>query len=153
MDSIRETLARYAHDGAWSGWMKYQFSKCTPNEDGTLTIPKWAVDRWTYQMNTPYDELPEEMKQSDREEADRIIEILGEDWISVDNHIAEFGIIVLVWSEDIAEIGMGQFIKARNKQGWHCVASTNSDYDGVWEVDDSITHWMPLPDPPGDTHA
>lgn len=69
--TLREELADYAHD-AWSGWMKYLFSKSTFNPDGSVTIPKESVDRWTMQMNTKYDDLPEDMKRSDRDEADVI---------------------------------------------------------------------------------
>ena len=43
----REQLADYAHD-AWSGWMKYMFSKCTKNLDGSMTIPANSVERWTH---------------------------------------------------------------------------------------------------------
>ena len=71
-DDYREQFAEYAHD-AWAGWMSYLFSKSTKNEDGTVTIPAWAVERWTRQMNTQYWDLPEEEKNSDREEADKII--------------------------------------------------------------------------------
>lgn len=74
MDNIREQLADYAHD-AWSDWMKYMFSKMIINDDGTATMPKWAVDRWSYQMNTKYNELSDDMKESDRDEADKILTI------------------------------------------------------------------------------
>jgi len=73
--ALREGLAEYAHD-AWAGWMKYMFEKGTLNEDGTYTMPAWAVMRWQRQANTPYAELPEEEKESDRLEADRMIEIM-----------------------------------------------------------------------------
>lgn len=79
---IKEKLARYIHDENWSGWMEYLFSKCTPlrgqydKETGDLVIPKWAVDRWTKQMNTKYEDLSEKEKESDRKEADRILEII-----------------------------------------------------------------------------
>jgi hypothetical protein len=79
---MREKLAKYAH-GTWIGWVNYIFGKSIEYkpgriqaEEGALIIPKWAVDRWTFQMNTAYDELPEEMKESDRKEADRIIAIV-----------------------------------------------------------------------------
>lgn len=72
---IREGLADYAHK-AWSGWMKYMFSKCTKNEDGSMTIPKDSVDRWTRQMDTKYADLPEKEKESDRDEADKMIGIV-----------------------------------------------------------------------------
>jgi hypothetical protein len=56
--------------------MEYLFSKCTFNDDGTATIPSWAVDRWLRQMNTPYAELPEDEKDSDRKEADKFLALL-----------------------------------------------------------------------------
>ena len=83
MTTIKELLADYAH-ATWSGWMKYMFEKAIPYqpgkiqaEEGALIIPKWAVERWTGQMNKAYNELPEEMKASDLQEADKIIEIIN----------------------------------------------------------------------------
>lgn len=83
-DKLRERLAEYAHK-AWSGWMKYLFGKCSEQKSSTLTnndglnisvvIPSWAVNRWTRQVNTPYADLSEEEKKSDRAEADEMIAI------------------------------------------------------------------------------
>lgn len=73
---LRESLSEYAHE-AWSGWMRYLFEKSTWNPDGSITIPKWAADRWSRQSSTKYESLPEEEKASDREEADKIIEIIN----------------------------------------------------------------------------
>ena len=42
---IREILADLCHR-QWSGWMKYLFGKGTFNDDGTWTMPAWAVKRW-----------------------------------------------------------------------------------------------------------
>jgi len=75
---VREKLAEYAHV-AWSGWMKYMFSKMTVNYDGTATMPKWAVERWMRQMNTKYADMPEIEKKSDRDEADEILSIMRPD--------------------------------------------------------------------------
>lgn len=72
---LRESLAAEVHE-AWSGWMRYLFGKCIEVGDGCLEIPAWAVKRWRRQMNTPYSELPEEEKQSDRDEADRYLSVL-----------------------------------------------------------------------------
>jgi hypothetical protein len=69
---LREQLAALAHE-QWRGWMLYLFSKCTGYPDGTVTIPAWAVERWTRQMNTPYHDLTEAEKDSDRAEADKPI--------------------------------------------------------------------------------
>lgn len=71
---LRERLAELAHS-QWSGWMKYLFSKGEFNEDGTWTMPAWAVKRWTTQMNTPYAQLSDDEKESDRKEADKFLDV------------------------------------------------------------------------------
>lgn len=73
---LREALAAYAHD-AWSGWMEYLFGKCSYDAaTDTWTIPAWAVERWTRQMVTVYDALPEAEKESDRAEADKMLALI-----------------------------------------------------------------------------
>lgn len=83
---LREQLAALAHE-QWSGWMEYMFSKCHPGQarlddgtfvpNGTMVIPAWATERWMRQMSTPYAELPESEKESDRQEADRVLAIVS----------------------------------------------------------------------------
>ncbi len=73
---LRERLAALSHE-IWADWMKYQFSKCAPL-DFRLTIPEWAVTRWSRQINTPYAELSEAEKALDREQADKILGVLNE---------------------------------------------------------------------------
>lgn len=67
-ETLIEELSSVEHE-RWSGWMVYQFSKGTLNDDGTWTMPRWAVERWMRQAETPYSELSEEEKESDRKEA------------------------------------------------------------------------------------
>ena len=69
---MREKLAELAHQ-QWSGWMKYLFSKCL-FIGGFAIVPRWAVRRWKRQIATSYDALPEEEKEADKREADRVIE-------------------------------------------------------------------------------
>ena len=100
-DKMREALAEYAHD-SWSGWMKYLAEKTTFNADGTATIPAWAVTRWNRQMHTPYADLPEPEKESDRVEADKIIAITQDadsEWgdahlLALRNQMADAGLVV-----------------------------------------------------------
>lgn len=73
-DDLRELLAAYAHS-AWSGWLAYQFKRSTRNDDGSVTIPADLVGRWFRQSTTPYDQLPDQERDSDRAEADRIMAI------------------------------------------------------------------------------
>lgn len=74
-NTLRERLADLCHR-QWSGWMRYMFSKGTLHDDGTLTLPSWAVERWTRQMDTPYDGLAEDERESDRKEADRFLAVI-----------------------------------------------------------------------------
>lgn len=74
-EQLIEALSDYAHE-AWSGWMRYMFAKSPLNDDGTWTMPVSFVERWQRQMNTPYIELPESEKKSDRDEARRILAVV-----------------------------------------------------------------------------
>lgn len=76
-EEAREALADLMHQ-IWGGWMKYLFSKCEEFNGrgyGNHIPPSWA-DRWTRQMNTPYADLPEQEKDADRAEADRVLALL-----------------------------------------------------------------------------
>lgn len=75
MDNLRERLAEYAHE-AWSGWMKYLFEKSEDTCD-FLIVPPGLRDRWKRQMAAAYKDLPENEKESDRKEADRVIKIVN----------------------------------------------------------------------------
>lgn len=89
MSDKREKLAEYSHN-AWSGWMKYMFSKgefklesIKINTDGThddkvvWIMPSEYVDRWIRQMETEYKKLPGLERTSDLEEADKILLIIN----------------------------------------------------------------------------
>lgn len=75
-DDTKERLAAYAHE-AWSGWMAYLFSRCA-GADGGVLIPQSLVDRWKRQSETPYAELPEGEKASDRKEAAVMLAIISQ---------------------------------------------------------------------------
>ena len=71
-----EKLASHCHF-KWSGWMRYLFSKCEFDKYDSYVIPEWAVKRWSKQMETPYKDLSEKEKESDRDEARAIIKSQG----------------------------------------------------------------------------
>jgi hypothetical protein len=70
-----EAMAAEAHE-SWAQWMEYLYSKSTKNPDGSVTIPAASVERWNRQMDTAYDDLPENEKESDREEARRYLHVI-----------------------------------------------------------------------------
>lgn len=75
---VVEALAALAHE-QWSGWMRHLFSRCDsrPTLAGmTARIPAGWAERWMRQMNTPYAELTEAEKESDRNEARRVLDVL-----------------------------------------------------------------------------
>jgi hypothetical protein len=72
---MREQLADLAHE-QWSGWMRYLFAVSIEHVDGTVTIPADKVARWKRQITTAYTALSEGEKESDRNEADRVLTLL-----------------------------------------------------------------------------
>lgn len=81
-NKIQERMADLCHR-QWGGWMEYLFSKCIEYKpdsvqasEGSVIIPKWAVERWKRQILTAYKDLPEEEKETDRAEADKFLRIL-----------------------------------------------------------------------------
>lgn len=74
---LMERLAAIEHD-RWAHWQQYMHSRCTVGPDGSLTIPAELVERWSVQMSTPYEELPEEQRESDREQVRRYLPVLEE---------------------------------------------------------------------------
>ncbi len=76
-EKYREMFAALAHE-QWSGWMQCLFSKGEfLDKDGTWVMPSELVERWQRQMHTAYDDLPEDEKQSDRVEADKMMTIVN----------------------------------------------------------------------------
>lgn len=74
-----EELADKEHV-SWARWVRYLFTRCYETYDGNYVIPCELVDRWRRQMNTPYAELSEQEKQSDRNEVAHILPIIYGYW-------------------------------------------------------------------------
>lgn len=74
-NKVRESVSDCSHD-IWSHWMEYLFTKCEVNPNGSYTIPKELVERWERQVKTKYKYLSEKEKDSDREQADKIIDVI-----------------------------------------------------------------------------
>jgi hypothetical protein len=76
LDELVETLASIEHE-RWSHWQKYMHSKCVPQgSDGALLIPAHLVCRWEKQIATPYSELSDEEKESDRQQVRKYLPLI-----------------------------------------------------------------------------
>ncbi len=74
---LLEQLASIEHE-RWSHWQRYMHGKATCNLDGSLTIPADLVTRWERLMKTPYAQLTDEERESDREQVRRYLTIVAE---------------------------------------------------------------------------
>ncbi len=80
-----ESLADYAHE-AWCGWMEYVFTKTDKvgyqDENGKMcrfaSIKQKELEQWERQIDTHYEHLSEDEKESDRIQARKIIKIIRE---------------------------------------------------------------------------
>lgn len=66
-NNLLERLAELEHE-QWAGWTKWMLKRLTPTN----------INRWKRQIKTPYLELPEKEKESDRIEARKVIKIIKE---------------------------------------------------------------------------
>lgn len=76
-EELVEKVADFMHD-QWSHWMKYIFSLAKTDEELTVNTKVYHNTedwlRWVKQMETPYSELSEKEKGSDREWARKLIQ-------------------------------------------------------------------------------
>ncbi|HXH56607.1 hypothetical protein [Iamia sp.] len=74
-NDLIEQLAAIEHE-RWADWQRYMHSLCAENDDGSLTIPAASVQHWNRQIRTPYADLTDAEKASDREQVERYIHLV-----------------------------------------------------------------------------
>ena len=77
LDKLVETLAGVEHE-RWSHWQRYMHGKCERKPDGSLVMPSELVAQWERQIATPYMDLSESEKESDRDQVRRYLPIVLE---------------------------------------------------------------------------
>ncbi len=77
LGTLIEQLAAIEHE-RWASWQDYLHRICEPREDGALIIPTGFVDRWERQIATPYADLSEAERESDREQVRRYLPLIRE---------------------------------------------------------------------------
>ena len=75
LEKILDELANIEHE-RWSHWQSYMHSQAKRESDGSLSIPADLVVRWERQIATPFEQLSESEKESDREQVRRYLPII-----------------------------------------------------------------------------
>ncbi len=84
-DPQLERIADMVHQ-VWANWMNYMFSKGLILRDKGFKINPAEHGRWRRQAKTPYAELSEDEKQSDRDIARRYLDVMA-DYFLEDPHV------------------------------------------------------------------
>jgi hypothetical protein len=85
VEGLMEQLADIEHE-RWSKWQAYMHSKCVEHENGKgewVCFPAELYARWERQINTPYAELSEAEKESDREQVRPYLKLITDQAIDI----------------------------------------------------------------------
>ena len=74
LSGLIEELAAIEHE-RWAHWQRHLHEQCDALPDGSLVLPSNLVTRWGRQLSTPYEQLSEQEKESDRDQVRRAIPI------------------------------------------------------------------------------
>lgn len=77
LNELLERLAEVEHE-RWSHWQRYMHSKAIRQPDGALLIPTEFVQQWERQLATPYSELSDKEKESDREQVRKYLPVIAD---------------------------------------------------------------------------
>ena len=72
LEAVLERLAAIEHE-RWAHWQRYIHSRAEQLPDGSMVIPADLVARWSKQIETPYEALTAEERESDREQVRRYL--------------------------------------------------------------------------------
>ena len=62
----------------WAHWQQYLHGQCQRTDNGSLVIPVELAKRWSAQIETPYAQLSEAERESDREQVRRYLRLIIE---------------------------------------------------------------------------
>lgn len=75
LDGLVDELASIEHE-RWAHWQRYVHSKCLKQPDGSIVIPADLVAQWERQIATPFEQLSDKEKDSDREQVQKYLPFL-----------------------------------------------------------------------------
>lgn len=74
-EQLVDELAAIEHE-RWAHWQRYVHDHCQRQQDGSLVIPAELAARWEAQIETPFVELTERERDSDREQVRRYLPVI-----------------------------------------------------------------------------
>lgn len=74
-EAFVDRLAAVEHE-RWAHWQQYVHDQCQRTADGSLVIPAQLVNRWSDQIKTPYTELSDAERDSDRDQVRRYLPLI-----------------------------------------------------------------------------
>jgi hypothetical protein len=77
LHGLIEVLASIEHE-RWSHWQKYMHGKGIKQPDGSLLMPADLVKRWERQFKSDYRSLPDDEKESDREQVRKYLPVIAD---------------------------------------------------------------------------
>jgi hypothetical protein len=78
LDGMTERLAAIEHE-RWSHWQRHMHGKAAKQPDGSLLIHPELAKQWEHQLATPYSELSENEKESDREQVRKYLPVIADE--------------------------------------------------------------------------
>ena len=77
LDGLMERLAAIEHE-RWSHWQRYMHAKAMKQPDGSILIPADLVSQWERQLTTPYADLSDREKESDRDQVRKYLPVIAD---------------------------------------------------------------------------
>lgn len=75
LNDLLEELAALEHE-RWSHWQRYLHSRGVLQSDGSLLLSAEDVEGWQRQIKTPYEQLTEKERESDREQVRKYLPLI-----------------------------------------------------------------------------
>ena len=75
--ALLEQLAAIEHE-RWAHWQRFMHGKGERKPDGSLVLPADLVARWERLIETPYAQLTDKERESDREQVRRYLPVVAQ---------------------------------------------------------------------------
>lgn len=75
--ALLEQLAAIEHE-RWAHWQRFMHGKGERKSDGSLVLPADLIAKWERLIETPYAQLTDKERESDREQVRRYLPVVAQ---------------------------------------------------------------------------